>query len=49
MSKGSKQRPVLDQATFESNWDTIFGKKSKEDKQAKEITEDDKRKSAEEL
>ena len=30
MSKGSTARPIPDRKTFESNWDSIFGKK-KED------------------
>jgi len=27
MSKGSTARPIPDRKTFESNWDSIFGKK----------------------
>ena len=34
MSKGSRQRPrYVDRVTFESNWDKIFGKKVKNEKE----------------
>jgi len=31
MSKGSTQRPIFDRHSYESNWDSIFGKKNKKD------------------
>lgn len=34
LSKGSTRRPkVIDDKTFNENWDRIYGKKKKEDKQ----------------
>jgi len=34
MSKGSRQRPrYVDRVTFESNWDKIFGKQVKNEKE----------------
>ncbi len=34
LSKGSNRRPrVIDDKTFNENWDRIYGKKKKEDKQ----------------
>ena len=38
--KGSRPRPFsVDQNTFSSNWDAIWGKKKAEDKTAKEFDE----------
>jgi len=34
LGKGSTRRPrVIDEKTFNDNWDRIYGKKKKEDKQ----------------
>jgi len=34
MGKGSKPRPIQDKKQFEENWDKIFGKQKKENKDA---------------
>lgn len=40
--KGDSPRPYsVDQKTFESNWDAIFGKKDKDDKKEIDNSEDD--------
>ena len=31
--KGDKPRPIVDRNKFESNWETIFGEKKKDEKE----------------
>ncbi len=43
--KGSGRRSSQDDSKYADNWDLIFGKKKKEDKNGKNNTEDNKKQS----
>ncbi len=43
--KGSGRRSSQDDSKYADNWDLIFGKKKKEDKNGKNNTEDSKKQS----